>query len=364
MKIPFSALEPMHQEIKEELMNGLQKVLIKNQFIQGPEVANFEAEYAEYCGSRYCVTCGNGLDALYLLLKAYDIGFGDEVILPSNTFIATALAVSSTGAKPVFVEPSIETYNMNPCFIEDKITSNTRAIIAVHLYGTPADMDSIKLIANKHKLIVLEDAAQSHGALYKGIKTGNLGDAAGFSFYPGKNLGALGDAGAILTNDSNIAKKVKALSNYGSEQKYVHLYRGVNSRMDDIQACFLRIKLKYLDKWNMERARIAQRYLEKINNSHIILPKPVEGTTPVWHIFAVRTAKRKQFYNYLLEHDIESNIHYPIPIHQQKAYSDLNIEEGVLPIAEEISNSQISLPIFYGMSEDMVNYVIEAVNKF
>lgn len=364
MKIPFVSFEAMHSEIKNELVDSFESVLDKNWFIKGQEVEKFEEEFAKYCDAKYCIGCGNGLDALYLILKAYGIGSGDEVIIPSNTFIATALAVSYTGAVPVLVEPILESYTINPELIEEKITDKTKAIIAVHLYGMIADMDEINAIANKHNLKVIEDSAQAHGALYKGKRAGGLGDAAGFSFYPGKNLGALGDGGAVVTNDKALADKVRALGNYGSEKKYHHVYQGTNSRLDEMQAGFLRVKLQQLDKWNNERNRIAQRYLEEIKNDKITLPKEFEGKNSVWHLFVVRTNNRDDFEKYLNENGIGTTIHYPIPIHMQDSYIDLGVKEGELPIAEEIAKTVLSIPMFYGMTEEEVSYVIDLINQY
>lgn len=364
MKVPFSTFEKMHEEIKEELLQDFSRVLDSNWFIGGKEDEQFEQVFAAYEDRKYCIGCGNGLDAIMLALRALNISAGDEVIIPSNTFIATALAVSYTGAAPVFVEPRIETYNINPELIEEKITSKTKAIIAVHLYGQPAEMDEICKIAEKHHLYLIEDCAQAHGAKYKGIKIGKFGDAAAFSFYPGKNLGALGDAGAVVTDSEVIAEKVRALGNYGSKEKYNHIYQGNNSRLDEVQAALLRTKLKYLDKWNEERRRIAQRYLQEIVNPQIILPTVTDNMEHVWHIFAIRCKDRARLEQYLTEKGIGTNKHYPIPLHLQKAYEELKIPKGAYPIAEEISSTELSIPMYYGMSEDMIQYVIDALNEF
>lgn len=364
MKIPFVSFEVMHKEIEPKILEKFKEVYEKNWFIQGEEVQKFEEEYAAYCGVKYCVGCGNGLDALFLPLKAYGIGEGDEVIVPSNTFIATALAVSYTGATPVFVEPKINTFNINPEEIEKKITNKTKAIMAVHLYGQPAEMEQILEIAKKYDLKVIEDSAQAHGATYKGKRTGSLADAAGFSFYPGKNLGALGDAGAMVTNDKELADKVRALGNYGSDYKYHHIYQGNNSRLDEVQAAFLRIKLQELDKWNQERNRIASRYLAEINNPRVILPVTEKDCTHVYHIFGIRCEKREELEKYLNEKGIGTNKHYPIPMHLQGAYEKLQIPKGALPIAEEISATQLSIPMYYGMTEDEISYVIDAINQW
>lgn len=364
MKIPFVSFETMHNEIEDEILNKFKEVYKKNWFIQGEEVKRFEEEFADFCNSKYCIGCGNGLDALYLILRGFDIGEGDEVIVPSNTYIATALAVSYTGAKPIFVEPDLLTYNINSKFIEEAITNKTKAIIAVHLYGQPADMDEINSIAKRHNLKVIEDSAQSHGALYNGKKVGSLGDASGFSFYPGKNLGALGDAGAIVTNNKELADKIRAIGNYGSDRKYHHIYKGTNSRLDEVQAAFLRIKLKNLNKWNEERRKIAQKYIEGISNSKIIKPVEVDYVKHVWHLFVVRTEKRDELEKYLNNNGIGTTIHYPIPMHLQKAYKEFNIEQGSLPIAEKISNEVISLPLWYGLSNEEIQFIIQKINNW
>ncbi len=364
MNIPFSSVGVMHREIESEMLDKFREVYENNWFIQGREVEKFEEEFATYCGAKYCVGCGNGLDALYLILRAYGIGKEDEVIVPSNTYIATALAVSYTGARPVFVEPRMESYNINPEEIEAKITERTRAIMAVHLYGQPAEMDAIMELAGKYSLKVIEDAAQAHGASYKGKRTGNLGDAAGFSFYPGKNLGALGDGGAVVTNDKELAELVRALGNYGSDYKYHHIYQGNNSRLDEVQAGLLRVKLKELDKWNARRMEIAGRYLNEIVNPGITLPVTSFDCTHVYHIFAVRCRQRDRLEEYLNQKGIGTNKHYPIPMHLQEAYAELQIPRGALPVAEEISGTQLSLPMYYGMTEEEVSYVIEALNTW
>lgn len=363
-QVPFSSFAPMHREIKKELLQKFEEVYEKGWFIQGDEVLAFEQEFAAYCGCRYAIGCGNGLDALYLILKAMGIQDGDEVIIPSNTFIATALAVSYTGATPVFVEPHLATFNLDASLIEEKITQKTKAVIAVHLYGQAADMDEINGVAAKYGLKVIEDCAQAHGALYKGQRVGSLGDAAGFSFYPGKNLGALGDGGAVVTNDEALAEKVRALGNYGSKEKYNHIYQGNNSRLDEIQAAFLRIKLRNLNRWTADRKKTATRYLSEIHNEQIVLPKELPDRDHVWHIFATRCRERDAFDQYLKEHGIGTTRHYPIPLHLQRAYAGLGIGEGVLPVAEEISATQLSIPMYYGMTDDEVSYVIDTVNRF
>ena len=365
MKVPFVSFETMHNEIREQLDSAYKRVMDSNYFIQGQACEKFEREFADYCGVKYCVGVGNGLDALMLILRAFEIGEGDEVIVPSNTYIATALAVSYVGAKPVFVEPEISTFNINPELIEEKITDKTKAIIAVHLQGRPADMDRIRAIADRHNLKVIEDAAQAHGARYKGRKVGSLGNAAGFSFYPGKNLGALGDGGCVTTSDSIIADKVRCLRNYGSDYKYHNIYKGVNSRLDELQAALLSVKLKSLDKWNTERRRIAERYLNKINNPLIKLPQPSNSDFEhVYHVFVIRCDKRDELEKYLNDNGIGTLKHYPIPMHLQGAYKDLGLKEGDLPIAEEISKTVLSLPMYYGMTEEQVGYVINTISSY
>lgn len=363
--VPFVDLKPMHNELQTELNKAFSRVLDKSNFIQGEECSLFEKEFAEYCSCKYCVGVATGLDALYLILKALNIRKGDEVIVPSNTFIATALAVSYAGATPVFVEPKIETFNIDPAKIEEKITKKTKAIIAVHLQGRAADMDAVNKIAKKFNLFVLEDAAQAHGALYKGKKVGALSDAAGFSFYPGKNLGALGDGGCVVTNNKEIADKVRALGNYGTDYKYHHIYKGTNSRLDELQAAFLRVKLPYLDKWNKTRRAIADKYFKGINNPLIKLPlRTDKDFEHIYHVFVIRCDIRDELEKYLAEHGIGTVKHYPIPMHLQEAYKDLGINKGQLPIAEEISNTVLSIPIFYEMTDKQINYVIATINSF
>lgn len=364
MRIPFLSFEPMHAAIRNEIVDAFKKTYDNNCFILGPSVEAFEAEFSKYCGADYCISCGNGLDALSIILRGYDIGEGDEVIVPSNTYIATALAVSYVSARVVFVEPDIKTFNIDINKIEAAITKKTKAIIAVHLYGRPAETDKIKVLCDKYNLKLIEDAAQSHGATYNKRKAGNLGDAAGFSFYPGKNLGALGDGGAIVTNDSALADKVRAIRNYGSIVKYYNEYKGVNSRLDEMQAEFLRVKLKYLDKWNADRQKSAKLYLERINNSKLILPCINSVDESIWHVFTVRAEYRDELKIYLKNNGIETLIHYPVPIHLQNAYKDLGYKIGDFPVAETISKTVLSLPIWYGMNNSEINYVIDILNKW
>lgn len=364
MKIPFVSFLSMERELDNELREAFTRVFERSWYIGGVEDENFEKAFAQFCGTKYCVGVGNGLDALMLALKAVGIKQGDEVLIPSNTYIATALAVSYVGATPVFVEPDIRTFNMKPENIESTITENTKAIMPVHLYGQPCDMDSIVSIAQKHNLLIIEDCAQAHGATYKGKTIGNFGDAAGFSFYPGKNLGALGDAGATVTNNKELADKVRALGNYGSDYKYHHIYMGNNSRLDELQAAFLSVKLKHLEKMNEGRRKIAAQYLNGIKNQNIILPYTIDGVKPVWHIFAVRCRERDRLEKYLNECGIGTNKHYPIPLHLQECYKNLGFKQGDYPIAEEISATELSLPMYYGMTDDEVQYVIDKVNEY
>ena len=362
MKVDFARFDFMHNELKKEINDAINRVVDSNWFIDGKEVENFEKKFADYCGVKHCVGCGNGLDGLQLALRAMGVDKDDEVIIPSHTFIATALAVSNIGAKPVFVEVKSDDYTLDPEKIEDKITEKTKAIIAVHLYGQCADMDEINKVAKKHGLYVLEDAAQAHGALYKGKKAGSLGDAAEFSFYPGKNLGAMGDAGCVVTNNDDIASKVKELGNYGSKAKYCHDKKGVNSRLDEIQAAVLSVKLNNLDKWNSFRNDVASKYLNGINNSKVKLPNIAEYNDHVWHLFVVEVDDRKDFMDYLKSNGISCLIHYPTAIHKQKAYSEY--ADLKLPIAERTADCVVSLPMYYGLSSDEINYVIDIINKY
>lgn len=364
MKVPFVSFLPMERELDYDLRNAFDRVFTTSWYIEGVEDKAFEKAFAEYCGMRYCVGVGNGLDALMLILKALGINAGDEVIVPSNTYIATALAVTYVGAKPVFVEPNISTFNINPSLIEASVNQQTKAIIPVHLYGQACDMDPIMEIAKKYGLKVIEDCAQAHGATYKGQKVGTFGDAAGFSFYPGKNLGALGDAGAVVTNNKEIADKVRALGNYGSDYKYHHIFLGNNSRLDELQAAFLAAKLPHLDRMNSKRRTIANRYLSEIKNKKVVLPVVPSDMVPVWHIFGIRCEDRDHLEKHLNDAGIGTNKHYPIPIHLQECYKNLGYKRGDYPLAEEISKTELSIPMYYGMTNDEIDYVIEQINTF
>lgn len=364
MKVPFVTFKPLEKELDQKLRNAFERVYSSSWYIEGKEDEAFEKSFAHYCNTQYCVGVGNGLDALYLSLKALGIKEGDEIIVPSNTYIATALAITYAQAIPVFVEPDINTFNIDPAKIEVAITNKTRAIMPVHLYGQACDMDSIMEIAKKHNLFVIEDCAQAHGATYKGKTIGSFGDAAGFSFYPGKNLGALGDAGAMVTNNEDIAKRVRALGNYGSDYKYHHIMKGNNSRLDELQAAFLSAKLPHLNKVNITRRNIAQNYLAKIENPEVVLPYVPEYADPVWHIFAIRCKRRDELERFLNDAGIGTNKHYPIPMHLQECYKDLGFHKGDFPIAEEISATELSIPMYYGMTDAEINYVIDKVNEF
>jgi len=353
--IPFLDLKQPYLELKAELDSAFQRVMDSGWYIHGAELKAFEAEFADYCNVKYCIGVGNGLDALHLILRAMDIGAGDEVIVPSNTFIATWLAVSYAGATPVPVEPDEATYNIDPSKIEAAITQKTKAIMPVHLYGQPADMDPILEIASRYHLKVIEDAAQAHGARYKGKRTGGLGDAAGFSFYPGKNLGAFGDGGAVTTNDAALAARVRQLSNYGSQVKYTHDVKGFNSRLDELQAALLRVKLRHLDAWNARRLALVEEYRRLLNNLDVTLPCTSSGFESVYHLFVIRAKKRDDLQARLKAAAIETLIHYPVPPHRQVAYREM--QECPLPIAEGISREILSLPMGPHLTMEMVKEI-------
>lgn len=362
-QVPFLDLKALYIELKEELDAAYCRVMESGWYILGEEVTAFEKEFAEYCDVKYCIGVGNGLDALHLILRAMEIGAGDEVIVPANTYIATWLAVSYAGATPVPVEPDETTYNIDPIRIEAAITKNTKAIMPVHLYGQPADMEPILEIADRYKLKVIEDAAQAHGARYKGKRVGGLGNAAGFSFYPGKNLGAFGDGGAVTTNDPIIEAKVRQLSNYGSQTKYSHDVKGFNSRLDELQAAFLSVKLRHLDEWNVRRKKIADQYLAELSDhNYLTLPKVPLWAEPVWHLFVVRTLARDRLQKHLTDCRIQTLIHYPIPPHKQRAYQEFS--HISLPISEGIHKEVLSLPMSHVMDYDHVQCVRNALEKY
>ena len=364
-QIPFLSFDHMHQQVKSEIQAVFNEFFESNLFILGNKVKLFEELYAKFNKANYCIGVGNGLDALIISLRALDIGVGDEVIVPSNTYIASLLAISSVGATPVLVEPRIDTYNINPNLIEAAITKKTKAILPVHLYGQACEMDTILILAKKYNLFIVEDNAQAQGAIFNGIQTGAFGNINGTSFYPGKNLGALGDAGAITTNDEKLYKKALSLRNYGSQKKYYNEVKGYNSRLDEIQAAFLSVKLKHLNEWNENRNKIANQYNNLLKNtSEIIIPKIAEGATSVFHLYLIRTKKRDQLQSYLTEKGIGTVIHYPVPPHLQEAYKDFGFKKGDFPIAEKIADTCLSLPIYPGLTESDVQFVSDAINNF
>lgn len=360
--INFLDLKKLNSFYQPEINAAISRVLDSGWYVLGDEVSAFETEFAEYCQVKHCIGVANGLDALHLILRAYNIGPGDEVIVPANTFIATWLAVSHAGAKPVPVEPDEKTYNINASLIEAAITPRTKAIIPVHLYGQPADMDSINTIARKNGLRVIEDAAQAHGARYHGKRVGSLGDAAGFSFYPGKNLGALGDGGAITTNDDELAELLKKLRNYGSSIKYHHDVLGFNSRLDEIQAAVLRVKLKHLDKDNTKRRKIAATYISQLQDLRLILPQTLDYTESVWHLMVIRTENRNILQAALTNAKIGNLVHYPIACHQQPAYAGEFWPP--LPLSENLQNQVLSLPIAPYFENEEIKQVIDVVRKY
>ena len=362
--IPFLDLKAPYLELKQELDEAIARVVSSGWYIGGGEVDQFEAEYATYCGAAHAVAVANGLDALHLALRAMDVGFGDEVIVPSNTYIATWLAVSQCGATLIPVEPDARTFNIDPALIEAAITSRTKVILPVHLYGQPVDMDPILDIARKHGLRVLEDGAQAHGARYKGQRLGAHGDAVAWSFYPGKNLGAMGDGGAVTTKDPHIADRLRVLRNYGSRVKYVNEVQGYNSRLDPMQAAILRVKLTHLDAWNARRSDVALRYQRGLTDSGLILPHVPDWTEPAWHLYVVQHSKRDALQKALTDAGVGTLIHYPIPPHLQQAYAKAGWKRGAFPLAESMANEVLSLPIGPSMGTDDVSRSIEAVNAF
>ncbi|TLS71840.1 DegT/DnrJ/EryC1/StrS family aminotransferase [Aliarcobacter thereius] len=364
--IPFLDLKGLNAQYRADLIEACTKVIDSGWYIQGNECKEFDKEFASYCGVKYAIGVANGLDALILILRAYkELGFmndGDEIIVPSNTYIASILAISQNNLVPVLVEPDINTYLIDPTKIEEKITSKTKAILPVHLYGQTCEMDTINEIAKKYNLKVIEDSAQSHGAYFQDKKSGNLGDASGFSFYPGKNLGALGDGGAVTTNDEDLANSIKALANYGSHKKYENLYKGTNSRLDEIQAAMLRVKLRYLDDEIEKRREIANYYLENIKNDNIVLPTVRTEDNHVWHLFVIKTSKRDELQKYLLDNNIQTLIHYPVPPHKQVAYKEWNNDS--YPISEQIHNEILSLPISGVQNFEDTKKIVKIVNDF
>lgn len=364
--IPFLDLHRINKPYEADFQKVLQKVMDTGWYILGNEVKEFETNFAKYCGTKHCIGVGNGLDALVLIFKSYiqlgKLQKGDEIIVPANTYIASILAILQADLIPILVEPNLETYNINPDLIQAKITPKTKVILAVHLYGQLADMEKITNIATQNNLLIIEDAAQAHGAISSIGKSGNLGHAAAFSFYPGKNLGAIGDGGAITTNDDALVKILKAMRNYGSETKYYNDIIGVNSRLDELQAAFLNLKLPNLDTDNSKRREIAKRYSNEIKNEAIVLPNWDFSENHVFHLFVIRTNRRQELQEYLLKNEIQTLIHYPVAPHQQKAFQDWN--DFHFPIAEKIHNEVLSLPISPVMTIDEVDYVVKMINEW
>ena len=358
MRVPFLDLAAAHSELDPEIQSAITDVRRSNRFVLGEQVSSFEVEFARYVGARHCVGVGNGLDALTLALRACELQPGDEVLVPTNTFIATWLAVMHAGGVPVGVEPDRTTYNMDPVDAERRISGRTRFILPVHLYGQPADLGPLRALAARTGCALIEDAAQAHGAEYQGSRVGS-GTAVAWSFYPGKNLGALGDAGAVTTDVDEVAEKLRLLRNYGSETKYVHELTGVNSRLDEMQAAVLRVKLRYLDEWNQRRTDVSNRYRAALADTALVLPSVIEGTRPVWHLYVVRTAERDGLRDHLAARGVETQIHYPIAPHRQGAFRQYGGSE--FPIADELAGSVLSLPMGPHMQADDVAYVAGAI---
>ncbi len=360
--IKFLDLQKINDRFRTEIDSKIKEVLDSGWYLQGKQNDLFASHFSDFCGTKYALGVANGLDALRLIINAYGFGAGDEIIVPANTYIASILAITDNGCTPVLVEPDINTYNINPDLIEAKINKQTKAILVVHLYGQAVQMDKILELAKKYNLKVIEDSAQAQGAMNNGKRTGNLGDASGFSFYPGKNLGAMGDAGAITTNDKDLYEKCKALGNYGSDRKYHHIYKGLNSRLDEIQAGVLDVRLSHLDSDNSRRREIAKYYRENIKNSLITLPKTYDELAHVWHVFVIRTNRRDDLQKYLESNDIQTNIHYPTPPHKQEAYKEwLDLS---LPITEQIHREVLSLPISPVLTDEEMKKIVEVINAW
>ncbi len=364
MNIPFVDLQTQYQSLKPQMDAAVLAVMQRGDFVLGGAVAEFERVFAEYCGAQYCVGVDSGYSALELIVRAYDIGPGDEVITAANTFIATTLAISNAGATPVLVDCDPQTYNIDVTKIEAAITSRTKAIMPVHLYGQTADMDAIRAIARAHNLYVFEDAAQASGARYKGRRAGSLGDAAGFSFYPGKNLGAYGDGGAVTTNDAAIAEKIRLLRNIGQKVKYFHEVKGFNNRLDTLQAAVLNVKLPHLDGWNANRRHAAAGYAERLADLPIVTPVAADYAEHIFHLYVIRVSNREALMDYLKERGIATGLHYPIPIHLQPAYAELGYERGDFPVTEAYAETIMSLPIFPELNDDKVAYVTGAIHDY
>lgn len=364
--ILFLNLKRESERYASEIKEAVSRVIDSGWYIRGKENNHFETQFATYCNTKHCIGVGNGLDAIRLILMGYielgKIKKGDEVILPANSFIATALAVSQCGLTPVLADCDATTYNIDPASVKEKINNKTKAIIAVHLYGQIVAMDELNRIATQNNLLIIEDAAQAHGAVYKGRKTGNLGDAAAFSFYPVKNLGSLGDAGAVVTNNKELARTVSCIANYGSDEKYIHRYKGLNSRLDELQAAILSVRLKYLDKDNQRRREIAQFYQENITNSALFLPQVKDWESHVFHLFVIRTQERAKLQQYLAYNNIQTQIHYPHAIHKQQAYSELRYLK--LPVSEALQNEVLSLPLYPSLTNGELHRIVEVLNKY
>ena len=362
--VPFVDLRAQYRTIETEINQAISKVIEETDFILGREVHLFEEEFAAFCDAHHAIGVDSGTSALELALRAFDIGPGDEVITPANSFIASALGISHAGAKPVFVDVDPYTYTLDVTAIERAITRRTKAMIPVHLYGHPAHMDPIRQLADKHGLVVIEDACQAHGARYQGKRVGSLGHAAAFSFYPGKNLGAYGDGGMVVTNDRKVAKRLEMLRNYGQKEKYKHLFRGYNRRLDTIQAAILRVKLQYLEKWNAARRSNAEAYNKQLEGCGVVTPSEAPGAESVWHLYVIRVEQRDLLRDYLVSRGIGTIIHYPIPIHLQPAYHDLGYKPGDFPVTEECAQRILSLPMFAELTQDQIEFITQTVREF
>jgi dTDP-4-amino-4,6-dideoxygalactose transaminase len=364
MKVPYIDLQRQAAQLRAELLEELAKVVDECTFVLGPHVSAFEEEFAKYLGVKHCVAVNSGTSALHLALRVLDIGPGDEVITTPFTFVATAWAIAYVGAKPIFVDVDPTTFNIDPAAVERAITPRTRAIIVVHLFGLPCDMDALVKICDRYGLVLVEDAAQAHGARYGGRMIGTFGRVACFSFYPTKNLGAIGEGGALVTDEPNIAVRARSLRDHGSDRKYHHVEVGYNYRMEGIQGAILKVKLKYLDQWNAERARLARLYIDLLSDTPLTLPRQNPGCIPVWHLFTVRCNRRDELKRYLEEHGVGTAIHYPIPLHLQPAFAHLGYKPGDLPVAEQLSRECLSLPLYPGLTEEEVKFVADTIRKF
>jgi len=363
-QVPFVDLAAQYRTIEEEIKEATSRVIQQTDFILGREVSLFEEEFAAFCEAKHTVGVDSGTSALELALRAFEIGPGDEVITAANSFIASALAISHVGATPILVDVAPNTYTVDVSAIERAITPRTKAVLPVHLYGHPADMDPIRQLADKHGLVIIEDACQAHGTRYKGKRAGSLGHAAAFSFYPGKNLGAYGDGGAVVTNDLKVAKRLEMLRNYGQKEKYQHLFRGYNRRLDTLQAAVLRVKLKYLEKWNAARRRNAALYHQFLDDCNVALPSETGDAESVWHLYVIRAEQRDALKEHLVSRGINAGIHYPIPIHLQPAYRDLGHKRGDFPVTESCAEQVLSLPMYAEITREQIGYVAKTIRDF